>query len=441
MSEAGRVRLRREIGTLGASLLVLNGLIGAGIFALPGRVAVNAAELSPWLFLLVGFVFLCVVLTFAALASYYEHSGGPVLYARDAFGDVAGFGTGWLLFVSRSAAFSANVTVMAAYLGAVVPALDSTAGRAAVICAATAALTWANVVGVRTGVHTMLVLTIFKITPLALLVLLGLGHVSTDTLWPAGVLGIDNPGPTVLLMIYAFVGFETIGVTAGETANPRQRLPLALLRTVIGISLFYCLIVMVFVAVVPAGDYAEASLVEVGRLLAGPAGALAITIAAVFSIGGNLSSSMLAAPRLLYALAEHGMLPRRIAYIHPHFRTPSVAIIGMGVLCLGLALSGTFTALAVASTLSRLLAYVVCIAALPRIRAAAEGEVRQEAFTLPGGWLLPALAMVVCCGLMMQTTLANWLAVAGLLAIGIVLYGFARRIAARRSHTQEMSSE
>jgi amino acid transporter len=431
MSEGGKARLRREIGTLGASLLVLNGLIGAGIFALPGRVAVNAAELSPWLFLLVGFVFLCVVMTFAALASYYEHSGGPVLYARDAFGDVAGFGTGWLLFVSRSSAFAANVTVMAAYLGAVVPALDSPAGRAVVICAATAALTWANVVGVRTGVRTMLVLTIFKITPLVVLVLLGLGHVGGDTLWPADALGIDNPGPTVLLMVYAFVGFETIGVTAGETDSPRRRLPTALLRTVIGISLFYFAIVLVFVAVVPEGDYAEASLVEVGRLLAGSVGALAITIAAVFSIGGNLSSSMLAAPRLLYALAEHRMLPRSFAFVHPHFRTPSVAIIAMGILCLGLALSGTFTALAVASTLSRLLSYVACIAALSRIRSRASEAVRQEAFALPGGWLLPALAMLVCCVLMLQTTVANWLAVAGLLAIGILLFGFARRMAAK----------
>jgi APA family basic amino acid/polyamine antiporter len=441
VSEAGAARLRRDIGTLGASLLVLNGLIGAGIFALPGRVASNAAELSPWLFLLVGGVFLCVVLTFAALASYYEHSGGPVLYARDAFGDVAGFGTGWLLFISRSAAFSANVTVMAAYLGAVVPVLDSPAGRAGVICAATAALTWANVVGVRTGVRAMLVLTIFKITPLALLVLLGLGHVSAETLWPAEVLGIDNPGPTILLMIYAFVGFETIGVTAGETDRPRQRLPMTLVRTVIAISLFYFAIVVVFVAVVPPGEYADASLVDVGRLLAGSGGALAITVAAVFSIGGNLSSSMLAAPRLLYALAEHRMLPRGFAYVHPHFRTPSVAIIGMGILCLGLALSGTFTALAVASTLSRLLAYVVCIGALHRIRAAAGETLRQEAFTLPGGWLLPALAMLVCGGLMLQTTLANWLAVGGLLAIGILLYGFARRVAYRRATTGETPSQ
>jgi len=427
VSAAGEARLRRDIGTLGASLLVLNGLIGAGIFALPSRVAVSAGDLSPWLFLAVGLVFLVVVLSFAALASYFEESGGPVLYARAAFGDGAGFATGWLLFVSRSSAFAANATVMAAYLGAVVPSLDNGPGRALVIVVTTACLTWANVRGVRSGIRTMLVLTVFKLTPLMILVALGLGHVRIETFLPDLATPVSDLGATALLMVYAFVGFETVGVTAGETADPRRRLPGALLRTVIGISLFYFLIATVFVAVVPAAAYGGATLVDVGRGLAGNFGALAITIAAVFSIGGNLSSSMLAAPRLLYALAQHRMMPTSLGRIHERYRTPHVAILVMGALCLGLALSGTFTALAIASTLSRLLAYLLCIAALPRVRAAASDAVRREAFRLPGGFAIPALSLVLCLILIAQSTLANWLAVGALLAVGLVFLGLARR--------------
>ncbi|MEE4279176.1 MAG: APC family permease [Halieaceae bacterium] len=431
MSERGALRLRRDIGSLGATLLVLNGLIGAGIFALPGKVAVNAGTASPWLFLCVGAIFLCVVLTFAALASYFEESGGPVLYARAAFGDGAGFATGWMLFVSRSSAFAANATVMATYLGAVVPGLDGAAGRAAVICVTTAVLTWANVRGVRSGVRAMLVLTLFKLTPLLLLVVLGFREVTGASFWPDLSSPIENLGSTTLLMVYAFVGFETVSVTAGETADPRRRLPRALLRTVVLISLFYFCVALVFVSVIPAEAYAEATLVDVGRRLAGPAGALVITLAAVFSIGGNLSSSMLAAPRILFALAELRMLPAALGRIHPRYRSPHIAILAMAALCLALALSGTFTALAIASTLSRLLSYLLCIGALPRVRAGASAELRREAFTLPGGLLIPALALSICLVLMAQTTLANWLAVGILLAVGVALYALARRAVSR----------
>ena len=108
--------LRRDIGFFGAAFLVLNAMIGAGIFALPGKVAVNAGLLSPWLFLVVGVLFLSIVLTFAELASYYDKTGGPVIYATDAFGSLAGFSTGWVIYLARMTAFAANATVMATYL-------------------------------------------------------------------------------------------------------------------------------------------------------------------------------------------------------------------------------------------------------------------------------------------------------------------------------------
>ena len=110
-------KLKRDIGFYGAAFLVLNSMIGAGIFALPGKVALNAGLLSPWLFLIVGALFLTVVLTFAELASYYKNTGGPVLYASDAFGPLAGFSTGWAIYLSRMTAFAANANVMAIYIG------------------------------------------------------------------------------------------------------------------------------------------------------------------------------------------------------------------------------------------------------------------------------------------------------------------------------------
>ena len=419
-------QLRRDIGFFGAAFLVLNAMIGAGIFALPGKVAVNAGLLSPWLFLVVGLAFLAVVLTFAELASYFRDSGGPVLYATHAFGPLAGFGTGWILFLSRMTAFAANANVMAIYLGSLFPWFAEGAGRAAVISVVTLGLTYANILGVRDGVRTMGFFTVLKVLPLILLVLLGLQHVTAGTLIPSASAVIGDLGGTTLLLIYAYVGFETMAVTAGETAEPRRVLPRALIRTVIGTGILYFLIVLVFISVIAEDAYADATLVDVGRMLAGPAGAIAITLAAVFSIGGNLAGTMIAAPRLIFALAENRLLPAWFGNVHPKYATPDHSILVMGALALVMALTGSFVELAVASSLSRMLSYIVCIASLPIIRNRASEAMKARAYRIRGGYLVPLAGLAICLWLTAQANAQNWRTVGILLAIGLVLYGIER---------------
>jgi len=415
-------RLKRDIGFVGAAFLVLNSVIGAGIFALPGKVAVNAGLFSPWLFLIVGVLFLAVVLTFAELASYYDQTGGPVLYAGDAFGPIAGFSTGWLIFLARMTAFAANANVMALYLASLSDVFASDIARTAIITMVTVGLTWANVLGVKDGVRTMAVLTVLKVVPLVLLVLLGLQHVTGETLIPGGNFHVDDLGSTTLLLIYAYVGFETIGVTAGETSKPKRTLPLALVRTVVGTGVLYFLIVLVFISVISAENYADATLVDVGRALAGPAGALIITLTAVFSIGGNLAGSMLAAPRLIYSLAENRLLPQWFAHISEKYSTPDRSILVMGAMALVLGLSSNFVELAVGSSVVRLLGYIICIAALPVIRRNASPEAQEAAWRLPGGYTIPLIGMGICVWLVAQSKRDDWINVSILLAIGIVLY-------------------
>ena len=138
----------------GASFLALNAMIGSGIFALPGKVAVNAGLLSPWLFIVVGALFITVVLTFAELSSYYDRTGGPVLYATDAFGPLAGFSTGWAFYLSRMTAFAANANVMAIYLASLHDVFAGDTAKVVIITVATVGMTWANILGVRDGVRT-----------------------------------------------------------------------------------------------------------------------------------------------------------------------------------------------------------------------------------------------------------------------------------------------
>jgi len=422
MTGNGTAKLRRDIKIFGAAFLVLNAMIGSGIFALPGKVAAQAGLMSPWLFLIVGFLFLAVVLTFAELSSYFDHSGGPVIYATQAFGPLAGFSTGWVLFVSRMTAFAANAGIMATYLGSLWDWFDGGVGRMLVITAVIVGLTYANVVGVKDGVRTMGVFTVLKVVPLLLLVILGLQHVTSATFIPSGSLFFDGVGSTSLLLIYAYVGFETLAVTAGETSEPKHILPRALVRTVIGTGILYFLIVLIFISVIPAADYENATLVDVGRALAGPIGAVVITLTTVFSVGGNCAGSMISAPRLIFALGENRQLPKWFANVNPRYGTPDHSILVMGALALAFALTSNFVELAVASSLSRLLAYILSIASLPSIRRQADEETRSKAYRIKGGYTVPIVGLAICIWLTTHASVEDWKTIGALLAIGLGLY-------------------
>lgn len=424
--DGSKRQLLRGIGFVGVALIALNSVIGAGIFALPAEVAARAGVLSPWLFLACGLLIITVVLTYSELASYFRESGGPVLYTTAAFGPLAGFTTGWILFLSRMTAFAANANVMAIYLGAIRPEFAEGVGRAAVIVAVTAGLTYANYRGVRDGVRTVGFFTVFKIAPLLLLILLGLPYVSGNTMFPVGLPVIEDLGGTTLLLIYAFVGFEAATITAGETSRPRHNLPRALVTTIVGTGILYFLVVLVYVSVLPGAGDSGATLVDVGRELAGPLGAMFITAAAIFSIGGNLASIMITVPRLTFALAGERMLPQWFGAVHEKHLTPANSIMFLGAVSLVFALSGSFAWLAAASSLTRLVVYVLCIGALPVIRRRADEEARSRAFRLKGGYAIPVIALLLCFWIAAQSSSESWQLTGGMVAAGLVLYIFAR---------------
>ena len=420
-----KAQLIRGIGFAGLIILVLNSVIGAGIFALPAAISARAGVLSPWLFLVVGLLIITVVLTFAELASYFKDSGGPVLFTTTAFGPLVGFSTGWLLFISRMTAFAANSTVMAVYLGAVWPWFADGIGRTTLIVSVCSALTLANYLGVKDGVRTMAVFTFLKLAPILLLIILGLQYVGADTLFPAEMPTIDDLGGTTLLLIYAFVGFESATIISGEAKNPKKMMPKALVTTVIATGLLYFLIVLVYISVLPGAGESGATLIDVGRELMGPAGVVLITFAAFFSIGGNLASAMLTVPRLTFALAEERLLPRWFGHIHEKYATPSNSILFLGGLGMVFALSGSFLWLAAASSLTRLMLYVLCIGALPIIRRKATEEERHESYRLRGGYTIPIIGLMVSVWIGLQSEMRSWVVTGSLLGIGLLFYALA----------------
>jgi APA family basic amino acid/polyamine antiporter len=424
-----RVGLRREISQLGFGAIALNGTIGAGIFALPAIAVESAGLFSPWLFVLCGLLIMLIVLAFARVASYFEDTGGPVTYVGAAFGRFAGFQVGWLLTLSRAAAFAANAHLMVTYAGWFWPPLLEGTWHmlgVLVVCAGLAAV---NVIGIRQGLLALFALTLLKLLPLVLLVILGLGQATPQIFSGAEIPPLDSLGDTMLIVFYAYVGFESAVIPAGEARNARRDIPLALVRTILAITLFYFLIQVVTVSVAPGVGGSNTPLADVALVLMGAVGAAVLTLGAVFSISGNLTASMLSAPRMVYAMAHIGSMPGWFGAVHPRHQTPANAILFYAAFATILALSGGFVWLAAMSTVVRLLVYVGCIATLPVLKRKI-GDYDGQ-FQLPGGLLIPVLALLPSLWLASHASLKSWLVTVVFMAAGGLLYIFTRREAAK----------
>ncbi|HEX6741290.1 MAG TPA: APC family permease [Sphingomicrobium sp.] len=411
MSEAPR--LERTIGLPGAILLSFNGAVGAAIFALPGTLGADFGTFSPWLFPLVALGAMLVIWPFARSVAAFPESGGPATYGR-AFGRLTGFELGWVYYVARAAAFAANANVLVAYLGRWLPALEHGIGRAATLVAICALLAAANIIGVRRALRLLAGLTLLKALPLfagAMAALILFGPIPAPGAPPA----LSEAETGALLVFYAFVGFENLVVPAGETKQPRTTLPRAILISIATTTSLYFLVQLAFVTVFPGGGAdPDAPLVDLANRLAGPVGAAILILTAIASVGGNLHGIMTSVPRLTYAMAGRGDLPRWFGAVSERYATPANSIAFLALATGVLAVSGSFVWLAVVSTLARMFVYAVTIAALPR----APDRPRLT----PIHWASGTVGMAVCAWAAAQADATAWLTLGALAAAGLALY-------------------
>lgn len=419
------VGLKREIGQLGFGAIALNGTIGAGIFALPAIAVERAGLFSPWIYVACGLLIMAIVFVFARVASYFRDTGGPVTYATRAFGPFAGFQAGWLLTLSRAAAFAANAHLMVTYAGWFWSPLGDGTWHMVAVGLVCIVLTVINLVGVKQGMAAIFALTVLKLLPLVLLVFLGISQTNPEIFTGADIPKLDSLGDTMLIIFYAFVGFESAVIPAGEAKNPRRDIPMALVRTILAITVFYFLIQIVTISVAPDIAGSKTPLADIAQILMGTAGAAILTLGAVFSISGNLTSSMLSAPRMLYAMGRLGSLPAWFGGIHPRFQTPSNAILFYSLFSILLAFSGGFVWLAAMSTVVRLMVYVMCITTLPVLHRKI-GE-HEGQFKLYGGMTIPVVAFVISIWLMTHASMKSWVATGVFMLIGSVLYAIKRK--------------
>jgi APA family basic amino acid/polyamine antiporter len=409
--------------------LALNDVVGSGVYLLPAAAAALLGTSSVLGVLVAGVAIALLVLCFAEAAGHFEEPGGAYLYTREAFGPFVGFSVGWMTWLARIASVASLANGFALALAFLWPPAASGGSRAAVVGGLIAVLAWVNVVGVRHAANTAVGLAIAKIVPLLLFVAVGMFFVQ----WPR-LANVELPpatalGEASLLLLFAYAGFENTPAAAGEYRNPRRDVPFALLTMIGAVTVLYASVQLVALGTLPDVASSPSPVAAAAGTFLGAGGVWLMSVAAVVSIAGNMGSTVLMGPRYLLALARDGYGPAVLASIHARYRTPAVAIVTFAALVMALALSGSFTELAMLSVVARLVTYIGTAAAVPILRRRLPS--RPGAFKLPGGATIPVLALCLSLALLASAELGNLLAGAVALAVGALAYSRRRPAAAR----------
>jgi amino acid transporter len=425
-------QLRRALGRWDLTALGVNQVVGAAIFLTPSLVAAQIGNWSTLAFVLAGGASLLVALCYAEVGSRFDATGGPYLYTRAALGRFVAFEVAWLSWFTRVASFASILNGLALALGFYWPAVESGVSRAVLITTLLTALTLVQLRGIRESAVLVDALTLGKLAPLLIFVLVGLPFVDWSRLSTLPPIGAEQAGAAALLLIFTFGGFEVAGVPSGEARDPRKHLAFALIATIVTVTA-----VMTLANVVAAGTLADVAetktpIADAAQSFMGPAGAMLIGVGSVLAMTGNTAGGLLAGSRMLFALAENGELPRSFARVHAGWRTPTVAILFSASVGLVLALTGSFAVLLAASALARLLTYAGIAAAtliLRRPRFAV--HVAPALFVVPGGPVIPVLALLVSFVIAAGATAQQWTIGGAAVVAGAALFALARVTVAR----------
>jgi amino acid transporter len=417
LSEEGLVR---GIGRWDLVAVAINGIIGAGIFGLPSKAFQLTGSYSLLAFVVCAGLLALIILCFAEVGSRYDETGGPYLYARDAFGSLVGFEVGWLIWLVRITAFAANCNLLVSYLGFFYPEVTTGLPRTLFISAVVVTLTTINFVGVRQAAITTNIFTVGKLVPIILFIALGLFALQPANYSFAEAPTLGSFSQAVLLMVYAFSGFEMASIPAGEVRNPRRNVPFAILVAIVVVAVTYILIQVVCVGTLPELANSQRPLADAAGRFLGTAGASIIAAGAIISITGNLNVVLLSGSRMPFAMAEQRELPSLIGATHKRFHTPHVSILITGVIVLAVTLSGTFIYALTISTLTRLVSYAVSCSALPLLRRRKDAP--KAEFMVPGGNVMALLVLVLAAWLLTNSTVREARDATIAAAVGLVVY-------------------
>jgi APA family basic amino acid/polyamine antiporter len=424
--------LVRAIGRWSLAALAVNSIIGSGIFGLPATVAALLGKRSVVAVLIAGGAMGVIMACFAEVASQFSEAGGPYLYARTAFGRLTGILVGWMLYLAQTAAPAANANLFVIYLAEFWPAAKQPWPRFVILTLLVGVLALINARGARQGTAVSNVFTVAKILPLLMVVSAG----AAVTLIHPALWGAEAAVPTsawmkaMVLLIFAYGGFETALAPMSEAKNPARDAVFALFVALIACTVIYTLVQWVVVGVLGPGATTDRPLAEVARYTMGNRGAGLVAIGALVSVYGYLSAKLLGMPRVTFALAEGGDLPKVFAAVSRRFHTPWFSILFYSVAVWGLAIVGDFKWNVTLSVVARLFYYGVVCAALIALR---RKQPLAAGFRLPGGQLLAVLGVGITLVLATQVDRSKSLILGATVILALLNWLWARRT----SHSAE----
>jgi amino acid transporter len=407
---------------------MVNSIVGVSIFKLPADLAAKLGWRSPLSCLFAGIGILIVAGCIAEVSSRYDESGGLYLYARDALGRFAGLLVAWLTWLTRIAAPAAAANLFCGYFAKFIPAVGSRRGEIILLAVLIGHLAILNYIGVRNGQHVSNFFTAVKVGFLLAFVLAG---VIAWIARPALRVKVSLPSASahdwftaMLLLVYAYGGFEGALLVGGETKNPKRDTPLALLSALAGVGLLYTAVQLIVVAILPHAGVSERPLADATECFLGPAGAALIGLAALVSAYGYLSANVLHAPRITFAMGQQGDFPSFFSVVHPRFRTPHVSILIYTALVFIFAALGNFQWNAVLSAVSRLAVYAAIAISVPVLRLRNDGKAQ---FQLPLPYVFAGAALIFSLALLTQMGRAEFYVVGGTCAIALLNWLSVRR--------------
>ncbi|MBV9624002.1 MAG: APC family permease [Acidobacteria bacterium] len=395
MPGVGQPTLVRAIGRWSLAALTINCIIGSGVFGLPSVIAELLGKRSPLAWIFAAFGTALVMACFAEVSSRFDRSGGVYLYTRTAFGRSFGIAIAWIGWLTRLTAAAANANLFIIYLGEFWTGAKTPLARLLILTILLAFLTAVNYVGVRSGTTQSNLFTAAKLVTLGAFILASLLYVALTRRTTAVLPTAASTGTwlhSILLLMFAYGGYETALMVGGEAKDPRRDYPVALLVALVVCAAVYTTTQWIVIAVVPQTAMTERPVATAAQLMFGPWSARLISVGVLISCYGYLSANTLGFPRILYAQAEHRDMPSFLAGIHPKYRTPYIAIVIFGLCLWMFSLIGSFQWNITVSAMARLFYYGSVSAALPVLRH--RREVPAAEFHLPLGEFVAVLAIV-----------------------------------------------
>jgi amino acid transporter len=415
------------MGTFALAAGIINITIGGGIFRLPASVASSLGAAAPIAYLICAVAMALIVSCIADAGKRVSLTGGPYAYVAAAFGPYAGFISGVFLWMLGTFAAAAVSTVFASSVGLLVPALSGRAVETATLVVVLTFWSAINVRGVGLGARLNSLSTVAKLLPLLLIAIGGLFVARPENLAWAATPAASDVARTSLLLIFAFAGIEVALVPSGEVRDTARTVPRAIAIAMLSITALYVLL-QVSAQGILGSDLARATaapLADAAGAAMGGWARTALLAGAAISMFGYLGGMTLSMPRMLYAFARDGFLPRALQRTHAEYKSPHLAIVAQSAVTVGLAASGTFEQLAVFANISALALYFGCAAAAWRLHA---GDRSPDSAPSPAIRLAPWLAAAVIAWLLTGVTRGEWLAFGACIAVASAGYVATRRI-------------